>query len=82
MNGFSIRNEDGIRYLAKKIARRRVTKQPFVIGAVGDGTLIGAFGNCETDGYLSVMERTLKPIFKAHGIELEVRKVIESHFKA
>jgi hypothetical protein len=36
---------------------------------------VGGLGNCHTDSYLSLVERTLKSAFKENGLTLEVRAV-------
>jgi len=54
----------------------RMRKKKFVIGVIGSSVAAG-HDNCNYDSYEKQLERTLQPIFKQYGKEVEVRNAGE-----
>jgi len=60
--------------------KKKMTKEPFVLGAIGSGTIVGAFGNCQRDGYLSLIETNVREAFMSQGLKFEVRTAVFGSF--
>eukprot|EP00038_Savillea_parva_P009584 m.184527 g.184527 ORF g.184527 m.184527 type:complete len:871 (+) comp16164_c0_seq1:95-2707(+) len=64
--------ESYIDALAKRFAALFVRGDPLIIAAAGDSTLAGA-DNCFYDNWLLTLERQLKPLFAAAGVQVQTR---------
>jgi hypothetical protein len=59
---------------------KKQSKKPFIFAAIGNGDLVGAFGNCQKDGYLQIIEKNVKTAFKSRGIDFELRVSVLGSF--
>eukprot|EP00471_Norrisiella_sphaerica_P001360 CAMPEP_0184491688 /NCGR_PEP_ID=MMETSP0113_2-20130426/21112_1 /TAXON_ID=91329 /ORGANISM="Norrisiella sphaerica, Strain BC52" /LENGTH=705 /DNA_ID=CAMNT_0026876151 /DNA_START=227 /DNA_END=2344 /DNA_ORIENTATION=- len=64
--------EQGINFIADKMARALVHGDKFVIGAMGSSVTAG-HDNCNYDSYERQMERLLKPLFGSAKVDFQVR---------
>ncbi len=66
------RYQQGIDFLADKLARALVWRDRFVIGTIGSSVTAG-FDNCHYDSYQLQLERLMAPVWNTAGVEFEVR---------
>ncbi len=67
-----LRYQQGVAYLAEKVARALVWRDRFAIGSIGS-SVVAAGDNCRFDSYQSQLERLMAPVWGAAGVEFEVR---------
>ena len=68
--------EEGLERISDKFARAIVWGDKFVVGAIGSSVTAG-HDNCAYDSYEAQLERTMAPVAKSLGIEIEVRNAGE-----
>ncbi len=66
------RYDEGIGFLADKLARALVWRDRFVIGTIGSSVTAG-YDNCHYDTYQKQLERLMAPLWKAAGVDFAVR---------
>ena len=66
------RFEEGLNYIADRMAAAIQAGRKFVIASLG-GSVTAAHNNCNYDSYQRQLERTMQPVWDAAGIAFEVR---------
>jgi hypothetical protein len=66
------RYEEGLDFIATKMARALLHSDKFVIGTIGSSVTAG-HDNCNYDSYQRQLHRTMAPLWEAAGVNLEVR---------